>query len=94
MVKNWPANAGDIRDLGSVPGSARSSAEGKGNPLQFSCLKNPMDRGAWQYITSGVTKSQTRLKQLTCMHPYPVYPIKTGRIFHIWQPKKIIYAPF
>ena len=45
LVKNWPANAGDIRDAGSIPGSGRSSEEGNGNPLQFSGLKN-MDRGA------------------------------------------------
>ena len=48
VVKNPPANAGDIRDLGSVPGLGRSRGEGDGNPLQYSCLENPMDRGAWQ----------------------------------------------
>ena len=46
VVKNLPANAGDTRDTGSVPGSGRSSGEGNGNPLQYSCLENPMDRGA------------------------------------------------
>ena len=46
MVKNSPANAGDIRDVGSTPGSGRSPAGGHGNPLQYSCLENPMDRGA------------------------------------------------
>ena len=48
MVKNLPANAGDIRDVGSIPGLGRSSGRGHGNPLQYSCLENPMDRGAWQ----------------------------------------------
>ena len=47
MVKSQPANAGDIRDTGSIPGSERSPRGGNGNPLQYSCLENPMDRGAW-----------------------------------------------
>ena len=49
MVKNLPANAGDV---GLVPGSGRSPREGNGNPLQYSCLENPMDRGAWRVIQS------------------------------------------
>ena len=48
MVKNLSAHAGDIRDEGSIPGSGRSYGGGNGNPLQYSCLKTPMDRGAWQ----------------------------------------------
>ena len=48
VVKNPPANAGDIRDAGSVPGLERSPGGGHGNPLQYSCLENPMDREAWQ----------------------------------------------
>ena len=48
MVKNMPVSAGDIRDEGSIPGLGRSPGEGNGNPLQYSCLENPMDRGAWQ----------------------------------------------
>ena len=48
VVKNLPANAGDIRDVGSTPGSGRSPGEGHGNPLQDSCLENLMDRGAWR----------------------------------------------
>ena len=59
VVKNMPANAGDIRDVGSVPGLGRSPGRGHGNPLQYSCLKNPMDRRAWQAIVHEVTKSQT-----------------------------------
>ena len=62
MVKNPPANAGDIRDVGSIPESEISSAERNGNPFQYSCLENPMDREAWQAIVHRVTKSQTRLK--------------------------------
>ena len=57
-MKSLPANAGDT---GSIPGLGRSSGEGKGNPLQYSCLENPMDRGTWQAIDHGVAKSQTQL---------------------------------
>ena len=62
MVKNLPANAGDIRDTDSIPGSGRSPGGGHGNPLQYSCLENHMDKGDWQAIVHGVAKSQTRLK--------------------------------
>ena len=64
MVKNLPANAGDIRDAGSIPGSGRSPGGGHSNPLQYSCLENSMDRGAWQAMVHRVTESQTRLKRL------------------------------
>ena len=47
VVKNLPANAGDVRDVSSIPGSGRSPGGGHGHPLQYSCLENPMDRGAW-----------------------------------------------
>ena len=57
-VKNPPANAGD---MGLIPGSGRSPGEGNGNPLQYSCLGNPMDRGVWWATVHGVTKSHTRL---------------------------------
>ena len=59
VVKNLPANAGDARDVGLIPGSGRSPGEGNGNPLQYSCLENSMDRGAWGPTTHGVTRSQT-----------------------------------
>ena len=62
MVKNPPANTGDRRDTGSVPGLERSPGGCHGNPLQHSCLENPMDRGAWQATVHGVAKSQTRLR--------------------------------
>ena len=55
MVKNPPANAGGIREAGSIPGWGRSSGEGNGNPLQYSCLENPMDRGAWEVTVHGLT---------------------------------------
>ena len=56
VVKNLPANAGDVRHVGSIPGSGRFSGGGHGNPLQYSHLKNPMDIGAWQAMVHGVTK--------------------------------------
>ena len=59
VVKNPSANAGDTRNTSSIPGSGRSPGEGNGNPLQYSCLENPMDRGAWQAVGHGVAKSQT-----------------------------------
>ena len=59
MVKNPPANTGDVGDVGSIPGSGRSSGGGHGNSLQYSCLGNSMDRGAWWARVHGVTKSWT-----------------------------------
>ena len=58
MVKNLPASAGDA---GSTPGLGRSPGGGNGNPLPYSCLENPMDRGAWWAIVCGITESQTWL---------------------------------
>ena len=59
--KNLPVRAGDARDMGWIPGSGRSPGGGNGNPLQYSCLGNPMDRGDWWATVPGVSKSQTRL---------------------------------
>ena len=56
VVKNSPAKAGDTENKVWIPGSGRSPGEGNGNPLQYSCLGNPMDRGAWQATVHGVTK--------------------------------------
>ena len=61
VVKSLPANAGGVRDVGSIPGSGRSPGGGHGNLLHYSCLENHMDRGAWRATVHGVTKSQTRL---------------------------------
>ena len=71
MVKNPPVSAGDIRDVSSIPDLGRSPGGGHVNPLQYSCLENPMDRGAWQVTVHRVPKSWTRLKRLSihaCMH--------------------------
>ena len=64
VEKNLPANTGDTRDVGSIPGLERSLGGGHGNPLQYSYLENAMDREAWRAKVHRVTKSQTRLKRL------------------------------
>ena len=66
--KNLPANAGDVKDEGSIPGSIRSPGGGDGKPLQCSCLENPVDGGAWRATVHRVAKSQTGLSDLACMH--------------------------
>ena len=65
LVKNLPANAGDMGDVGFIPGSGRSPGRGHGNPLQYFCLENPMDRGAWQAMVHRVAQSLTQLKWLS-----------------------------
>ena len=65
VVKNPPANAGDVRDLGSIPGWGRSPGGGQGNRLQYFCLENPMDGGAWQATVHRVAQSWTQLKRLS-----------------------------
>ena len=65
MVKNQPDNAGDARDVGSIPGSGKAPGERNGNPLQYSFLGNSVHRGAWQATVHGVAKSWTRLSDFT-----------------------------
>ena len=74
-VKNPPANAGDARDLSSIPELGRSPGEGNGNPLQYSGLGNPMDRGAWWATVQGVAKSRTQQR----IHLYLYFRSKKGR---------------
>ena len=64
MVKNLPANAEDVRDVDLIPGSGKSPGGGHGNPLQYSCLENPMDRVAWWATVHMVAKSQKQLSNL------------------------------
>ena len=66
----FKASASNVEDLGLIPGSGRSLGEGNCNPLQYSCLGNPMDRGAWCATVHGVAKSQTRLSDLTPLYTY------------------------
>ena len=71
VVKNPPASAEDVRDEGSIPGSGRPPGGGHGNPLQYSCLENPMDRGAWRAIVHRIARSRARLKCLsTAQHSF------------------------
>ena len=89
LVKHLPVNAWDMRDAGSVPGLGRSPGRRHGNPLQYSCLENPMDRGAWQAIVHRVVKNQTWLKWLNtqsgCL--YNIVDTKCHWIVHF----KVIY---
>ena len=88
VVKSSPVSAGDVRDKGSIPGSGRSPGGGHGNPLQYSCLENPMDRGAWCATVHRVAKSQTRLNQPSThsrtitYHVYTIKKIKIDEIKH------------
>ena len=65
---------GDPGDTGSIPGWGRSPGEGNGNPLQYSCLKNPMDRGAWWATVQGVAKIRTRLTHTLTQKPMKILP--------------------
>ena len=72
VIKNPPVNAGHVKDMGSAPGLGRSTGGGHGTPLHYSCLENPMDRGAWWAMAHRVARSQTRLKRLSthiCLCP-------------------------
>ena len=84
VVKKPPANAGDIRDLGSIPGSGRSPGGGHGNPLQYSCLENPMDRGAWRATVHRAAKSQIRLSDWACTQR-KCWPPMSSRFHNYYQ---------
>ena len=72
VVKSPPASLGDTRDTSWVPGSGRSAGGGNGNPLLYSCLENPMDRGAWQATVHGVTKESDTTERTATWDQYPV----------------------
>ena len=75
MVNNPPANEGDISEVGWILGSGRSPGGGHGNPLQYSCLENPLDRGAWQAMVHRIAKSWIQLK-LLCTHTRGIYRLR------------------
>ena len=76
MVKNLPANAGDVREVGSILGSGRSPGGGHGNPLQYACLENPMNRGAWWATVHGVAELDTTEQFGMHAHLPPVSPLE------------------
>ena len=78
MVKNLSANAEDITDMDSIAESGRSAGGGHGNTLQYSCLEDPMDRGAWWATVHRITKSRTRLKRLST-HALPLFYEKSKK---------------
>ena len=95
MVKNSPATAENSRDTGLIPGLGRSLAEGNGNPLQYFCLANPMDRGDWQatYSSWGL-KSWTRLSKLNHQRISYIFPVKPrmhnrSSTFNFWTNEKV-----
>ena len=79
LAAEFKASACNAGDLGSIPGSGRSPGEGNGNPLQYSCLENPMDRGAWGGYSPRVAKSRTRLSNFTYLHVNRVACLKKLR---------------
>ena len=103
MVRNPSANAGDTRDTSSIPGSGRSPVVGNGNPLQYPCLENPMDRGAWQAMVHWVTKSWTQLSMHASTTAYKIdkkqgFTVQLRDLYSIYgnnlhgKESKIIYA--
>ena len=88
MVKNPPANAGDIKDVGAIPGSGRPPGGGHGNPFQYSCLENPVDRGAWQAMGHRVAKSWTRLKRLSIAHSTEREKDRQAGKARLWEPEQ------
>ena len=73
VVKKLPASAGDSGEVGLIPGPRRFLEEGNGNPVQYACLGNPMDRGSWRATVHGVAKSQTRLG--IWAHTWKIHPV-------------------
>ena len=85
VVKSLPGNAGDIRDVGLIPGSGRSPGGGTDNPLQYSCLENPTDRGAWRATVHGVTKSQKQPVYSHASCPQPTTDWEEEKADRGWQ---------
>ena len=83
MVKNLPANAGDIRDVGLIPGLGRSPGVGNGNPLQYTCLENPMDRRDWRATVHGVAESD--MTEHACTHTHTHTHIHTHYRVDKWD---------
>ena len=89
MVKNPPADTGDTRDLGLIPGSGKSPGAGYGNPLQYSCLENPMDRGTWWATVHGGCKESDRTEVTlnTCTTIYKINSkdllYSTGQLYSV-----------
>ena len=87
VVKNPPANAGDRRDAGSIPGSGRSPGGGQGNPLRYFCLENPTDRGDWWATVHRVAKSWTQLKRRSSHADHHGHVLKAV-CSSLWQVQK------
>ena len=93
MVKNPPAHAGDLKDVGLIPGLGRSPGGGHGSPLQYSCVENPMNRGAQRATVHRVARIWTRLKRLsthTCMFGHPCSLVVSEGLAH--QPRTVAHG--
>ena len=86
---NLPANGGDTRDVGLIPGSERSPREGNDNPLQYSCLENPMDRGTWRDTAQGVEKGQSDATEHASTHTH--LEIKIPSLFSLSKLQSIFF---
>ena len=96
MVKNPPSNAGVEGDMDSIHGSGRSTGGGNGNPLQYSCLKNPMDRGAWRAVVHEVTKSWTWLSEpigMVFRFPWPLLQACAFGFFLVETQPQLLLCP-
>ena len=89
MARNSPANAGHSRDVGSILGSERSSGEGKGHPLQYSCLGNPMDRGAWR-ATVHVVAKESDMTEHVRVHTHTYTHTHTHTHTHYFKQRYIL----
>ena len=91
VVRNLPAKAGDARDVGSIPGSGRSPGKGNGNPLQYFCLENLVDRGAWQATVHGVTRVGHDLvtKPLPLFLPGKSHGQRSPAVYSSWCCKEL-----
>ena len=85
VVKNSPAKEGEAWDVGSIPGSGRSPERGHGNPLQYSCLENAMNRGAWQATVHSISNSQTQLKQFGTHAHICMYKLLWISLEKVWS---------
>ena len=84
VVKNQPANAGDIKDVGWIPGSGRFPGGEHGNPLQYSCMENLINRGAWRTTVHSVAKSWTQLNQLSA-HTHLFILMRETQVFQVYN---------
>ena len=92
MVQNLPANTGDARDAGLIPGLGRSPGGGNGNPLQYSCLENTMDRGAWWATVHWVADESDTMEQLNTHTKYSIYVPMSRPLPSLFQSSETLFS--